>query len=67
MLADTADYGVCRILCNQPDKAYDILSKEGFTVNKTPVLAIALDDQPGHAADAIACFPSFFELQRRQR
>ena len=55
-LADTADYGVCRILCNQPDKAYDLLSKEGFTVNKTPVLAIALDDQPGRAADAIACF-----------
>ena len=55
-LADTADYGVCRILCNQPDKAYDILSQEGFTVNKTPVLAIALDDQPGRAADAIACF-----------
>lgn len=55
-LADTADYGVCRILCDKPDQAYEILSKEGFTVNKTPVLAVALDDQPGRAADAIACF-----------
>lgn len=55
-LADTADYGVCRILCDNPDKAYSVLSQEGFSVTKTPVFAIALDDQPGRAADAIACF-----------
>ncbi|MBP5539548.1 MAG: amino acid-binding protein [Bacteroidales bacterium] len=55
-LADTADYGVCRILCDNPDKAYSVLSQDGFSVTKTPVFAIALDDQPGRAADAIACF-----------
>lgn len=55
-LADTADYGVCRILCDDPDKAYSVLSKEGFSVTKTEVFAIVLDDQPGRAADAIACF-----------
>ena len=55
-LADTADYGVCRILCDDPDKAYEVLSKEGFSVAKTDVFAIALDDKPGRAAAAIACF-----------
>ena len=55
-LADTADYGVCRILCDNPEKAYSVLSKEGFSVTKTEVFAIVLDDRPGRAADAIACF-----------
>ncbi len=55
-LADTADYGVCRILCDDPEKAYSVLSGEGFSVTKTPVFALALDDRPGRAAEAIACF-----------
>ena len=52
-IADTTDYGICRILCSQPDKAYKILKDAGVAVSLNEVFAIELDDVPGKAADAI--------------
>ncbi len=57
-LADTADYGVCRILCDRPEDAYQVLTAEGFSVTMTDVFAVVLDDKPGRAADAIELFAS---------
>ena len=52
-IADTTDYGICRILCSQPDKAYKILKDANVAVSLNAVFAIELDDVPGKAADAI--------------
>ena len=46
-LADTTDFGVFRLIVNDNEKAEKILKKEGFTVGKTPVLAVEVIDEPG--------------------
>ena len=55
-IADTADYGICRIICSEPDKAYNVLKEAGVAVSLCEVLAVELDDRPGKAADAIELF-----------
>ena len=57
-IADTADYGIFRIICSQPDHAYEVLRKAGIAVSLCEVLAIELDDTPGRAAETIGCFAS---------
>ncbi len=46
-LADTTDFGVLRLIVNDNDKAEHALKKEGFTVGKTKVLAVEVNDEPG--------------------
>ncbi|MCP4020383.1 MAG: ACT domain-containing protein [Desulfobacteraceae bacterium] len=46
-LADTTDYGVLRLIVNDNDGAEKALRQEGFTVGKTPVLAVEVKDEPG--------------------
>ena len=55
-IADTVDYGIFRIICSQPDKAYQVLRDAGVAVSLCEVFAIELDDRPGKAADAIELF-----------
>lgn len=55
-IADTAEYGICRIICSEPVKAYEVLRNAGIAVSLCEVFAIELDDQPGRAADAIELF-----------
>ena len=55
-IADTAEYGICRIICREPVRAFDVLKKSGVAVSLCEVFAIGLDDQPGKAADAIEIF-----------
>lgn len=55
-IADTADYGICRIICSEPTKAYNVLKDAGVAVSLCDVFAIELDDAPGRAADAIGIF-----------
>lgn len=55
-IADTADYGICRIICSEPIKAYNVLKDAGVAVSLCDVFAIELDDAPGRAADAIEIF-----------
>ena len=43
-----------RIICDNPEKAYLILSDAGMTVNLIDVNVIELDDEPGRAAEALA-------------
>ncbi|MCR5395817.1 MAG: amino acid-binding protein [Bacteroidales bacterium] len=52
-IADTQEYGIFRVLCSEPTRAYIILKEAGINVALTDVLAIELDNQPGRAADAI--------------
>lgn len=46
-LADTADFGILRLVVDQPDKARRALKGGGFTVGTTKVLALEIADRPG--------------------
>ena len=49
-IADTADFGIMRLIVNDPDKAYNTLKEAGYTVSVTQVLAIGIEDKPGGLA-----------------
>ncbi|MFZ1235948.1 MAG: amino acid-binding protein [Prevotella sp.] len=55
-IADTVEYGICRIICSEPLKAYKMLKEHGVSVALSDVFAIALDDKPGTAADVVEIF-----------
>ncbi len=48
-LADTTDFGVLRLIVDDPEKAKAILMESGIFVRINHVLAIAMDDKPGGA------------------
>jgi hypothetical protein len=52
-IADTKDYGIYRVLCNQPTQAYLLLRENGINVQLADVLALSIDDTPGQAAEAV--------------
>jgi hypothetical protein len=49
-LADTADFGVLRLIVDQAERAREVLKAKGFTVSKTDVIAVAVPDRPGGLA-----------------
>lgn len=53
-IADTQDYGIYRVLCSDPSNAYMILKENGINVQLADVMAIAIENEPGHAALAIS-------------
>ena len=55
-IADTAEYGILRIICDEPTRAYEELKEAGVAVAISDVFAIELDNEPGSAADAIKIF-----------
>lgn len=55
-ISDTVEYGIYRIICSEPMRAYDTLKQAGIAANLSDVFAIMLDNQPGCAADAICSF-----------
>ncbi|HPA15507.1 MAG TPA: ACT domain-containing protein [Desulfobacterales bacterium] len=46
-LADTSDFGVLRLIVNDNKKAEEALKGRGFTVGKTDVVAVEVEDKPG--------------------
>ena len=55
-LADTAEYGIYRLICGNPQRALQALKSVGLPVMLNDVFAIELDDEPGRAAEAVAAF-----------
>lgn len=55
-LADTMDFGIYRIICSEPTRAYEVLKGAGLAVTYSDVFAIELDNHPGQAADAMEVF-----------
>lgn len=49
-IADSSDYGVARIICDNPQKALQTLGDAGYRVNITKVSAIAIYNNPGGLA-----------------
>jgi len=52
-IADTSDFGILRLIVNDPDKAYRILKEAGFTVSETEVIAVQVPDSPGGLATVL--------------
>ncbi len=55
-ISDTVEYGIYRIICSEPLRAYETLKQAGISASLSDVFAITLDNQPGRAADAIRSF-----------
>ncbi len=49
-LADTADFGVLRIIVDSPDRALVALKAHGFVAQVTEVIAVEVEDRPGGLA-----------------
>jgi len=52
-IADTADFGVLRLIVNNPEKAKEVLEQQGFAVSVNNVIAIEVDDRPGGLSKAL--------------
>lgn len=52
-VADTSDYGILRLIVNDPKSAVEALRSEGMTASATQVLGIIIPDEPGGLARAI--------------
>jgi len=46
-IADTSDFGILRLIVDQPDKVVEVLQSNGFSVGSTGVLALRIPDRPG--------------------
>ena len=53
MVADTAEFGVVRIICDDPDLAQSALESAGYGVTVTDVIAVVVPDRPGGLADVL--------------
>ena len=52
-IAETSDYGIVRIICDNVFHAVDVLDEAGFRATKTKVLAVELPDRPGALAELL--------------
>ena len=55
-IADTAEYGIYRLICSEPLRAFEELKKAGVAVALSDVFALELDNVPGRAAEAVETF-----------
>ncbi len=53
-LADTSDYGIARIITNDPDKAKAALADAGYVANIREITGFAVPDVPGGLASVLA-------------
>ena len=53
-IAETADYGVLRMIVDDAQKATTLLMQHGYLLTMTPVLVVAVSDQPGGIAPVLA-------------
>lgn len=52
-IADTTDFGILRLIVNDPQKAEKALKESEFTVSSTNVIAIGIEDRPGGLSKAL--------------
>jgi hypothetical protein len=55
-LADTSDYGILRLIVDQPEAGLKALKQAGFMVSETHVIAVEVEDKPGGLARVLAIF-----------
>ena len=52
-LADTADFGIVRMIVDDHEKAKDVLTEKGHVVNVREVIAVCVPDRPGGMAEVM--------------
>ncbi len=52
-VADTADFGILRLIVDKVDRAKEALRDGGFTVGKTDVVAVEVPDRSGGLASVL--------------
>lgn len=50
-LADTTDFGIVRMIVDDHEKGYEVLTRAGFTVRQTEVVMAKVADRPGGMAE----------------
>lgn len=55
-LADTSEYGILRVIVDNPEAAAEILKGIGVIVKITKVLAVSMDDTPGGLSKILDVF-----------
>ena len=55
-IADTADFGILRLIVDKNDEAINALTSAGFTTRETTVAAVEIEDTPGSLADLLELF-----------
>ena len=53
-IAETADYGILRMIVDDAQKATSILMQHGYLMSMTPVLVVSVPDQPGGIAPILS-------------
>ena len=53
-LADTTDFGIFRLIVNDPARALALLKEQGFTVASNDVVPVLVPDRPGGLAGILA-------------
>jgi len=46
-IADTAEWGILRLIVDKTDEAANVLDAAGFTIKLTTVAAVEIEDKPG--------------------
>jgi len=54
-VADTADFGILRLMVDKVEEAEKALKEKGFTVGKTTVIAVEVPDRTGGLAEVLDC------------
>ena len=55
-LADTSDFGVLRLIVDDPNRAQKALREEGYTVSITEVIVVEVPDKPGGLGSVLSSF-----------
>ena len=53
-IADTADFGILRMVAEQSDEALRLLKDAGFIARETDVIGVGVPDRPGELARIMA-------------
>ena len=52
-IAETADYGIARLIVDNPRKAAEALSERGYVLRATPVVQAPVPDRPGGLSELL--------------
>ena len=55
-IADTSEYGILRLIVNDPESGYKYLKARGFSVNLTDVLSLSVSHEAGSLSKVLKKF-----------
>ncbi|MDR3312462.1 MAG: ACT domain-containing protein [Spirochaetaceae bacterium] len=55
-IADTADFGILRLIVDKEEAAQTVLTQAGFTTRTSSVVAVEIEDRPGSLATVMELF-----------